>query len=71
VGVIEYVHTRLLELREEGVGIILFSEDLDEILTLSDQIAVIFKGEILGLFNADEADLEQIGLLMAGVKEGL
>lgn len=71
VGVIEYVHTRLLELREQGVGILLFSEDLDEILTLSDRIAVIFKGEILGIFDAAEADLEKIGLLMAGVKEGM
>ena len=71
VGVIEYVHNRLLELRSQGVGILLFSEDLDEILTLSDRIAVIFKGEILGIFDSAEADLEKIGLLMAGVKEGL
>ena len=71
VGVIEYVHNQLLELRSQGVGILLFSEDLDEILTLSDRIAVIFKGEILGIFDSAEADLEKIGLLMAGVKEGL
>jgi simple sugar transport system ATP-binding protein len=70
VGVIEYVHKQLLELRGQGVGIILFSEDLDEILTLSDRIAVIFKGQILGLFDADGAELEKIGLLMAGVKDG-
>ncbi len=70
VGVIEYVHNQLLKLREQGAGIILFSEDLDEILTLSDRIAVIFKGEILGIFEASEANIENIGLLMAGVKDG-
>ena len=70
VGVIEYVHGQFLSLRNNRVGILLFSEDLDEILTLSDRIAIIFRGEIVGLFNADEVDLEKIGLLMAGVKEG-
>jgi len=70
VGVIEYVHNQFLELREKGVGIVLFSEDLDEILTLADRIAVIFKGEILGIFDAADSDIETIGLLMAGVKEG-
>jgi general nucleoside transport system ATP-binding protein len=70
VGVIEYVHKRFLELRDAGVGIMLFSEDLDEILTLSDRIAVIFRGKILGIFDAAEADIDKIGLLMAGVEEG-
>jgi simple sugar transport system ATP-binding protein len=69
VGVIEYVHEQFLELRSQGVGIWLFSEDLDEILTLTDRIAVIYQGEILGLFDAEEADIEKIGLLMAGVRE--
>ena len=70
VGVIEYVHNQFLKLRDEGVGILLFSEDLDEVLTLSDCIAVIFQGEILGVFDAADADIDKIGLLMAGVKEG-
>jgi general nucleoside transport system ATP-binding protein len=69
VGVIEYVHNQFLKLRSEGVGIMLFSEDLDEVLTLADRIAVIYQGEILGVFDADEATIEKIGLLMAGVKE--
>jgi simple sugar transport system ATP-binding protein len=69
VGVIEYVHHQFLELRSKDVGILLFSEDLDEILTLSDCIAVIFQGEILGLFDAEDADIDKIGLLMAGVRE--
>ena len=70
VGVIEYVHNQFLQLRGEGVGIVLFSEDLDEILTLADRIAVIFQGEILGLYEAKHAGIEKIGLLMAGVTEG-
>lgn len=69
VGVIEYVHNQFLKLRGEGVGILLFSEDLDEILTLSDRIAVIFQGQILGLIDTKMAEIETIGLLMAGVKE--
>jgi ABC-type uncharacterized transport system ATPase subunit len=71
VGVIEYVHKQFLNLRKDGVGILLFSEDLDEVLTLSDRIAIIYQGEIMGLFNAGEVDIETIGLLMAGVKEGI
>jgi general nucleoside transport system ATP-binding protein len=69
VGVIEYVHKRLLEKREEGIGILLASEDLDEIMDLSDRIAVLFKGQILGIFDEQEADIEKIGLLMAGVTD--
>jgi simple sugar transport system ATP-binding protein len=67
VGVIEYVRKRLLEKRAEGIGILLSSEDLDDIFNLSDRIAVIFQGEIMGIFDTSEANLEQIGLLMAGV----
>ena len=67
VGVIEYVHKQLLEMRRNGVGILLISEDLDEIFNLSDRIAVMFKGKILKIFNANDADLDSIGLLMAGI----
>jgi ABC-type uncharacterized transport system ATPase subunit len=69
VGVVEYVHRRLLEKRAEGVGILLSSEDLDEVLDLSDRIAVFFKGQVMGVFDAREAKLEQISLLMAGVTD--
>jgi ABC-type uncharacterized transport system ATPase subunit len=69
VGVIEYVHQRLLEKRAEGIGILLASEDLDEIMDLSDRIAIIFKGQIMGIFECKEAKIEKIGLLMAGVKD--
>ncbi|PWB53957.1 MAG: ABC transporter ATP-binding protein [Anaerolineales bacterium] len=67
VGVIEYVHNKLLDMRRSGIGILLISEDLDEIFNLSDRIAVMFKGRILKIFDAHEANLESIGLLMAGI----
>ena len=68
VGVIEYVHNQLLEMRRNGVGILLISEDLDEIFNLSDRIAVMFRGRILKIFDAQDADIESIGLLMAGIE---
>lgn len=66
VGVIEYMHERLLEKRRNDFGILLASEELDELLSLADRIVVIFKGRILGEFAAGTADIERIGLLMAG-----
>lgn len=69
VGAVEYVHKKLLEQRKEGVGILLISEDLDEIFKLSDRIAVVFDGQIMGMYKADEVDRETIGMLMAGVRE--
>jgi ABC-type uncharacterized transport system ATPase subunit len=68
VGAIENVHMKLLGQRKAGVAILLFSEDLEEIFSLADRIAVIFKGQIVGLFDIQEAQLEEIGLLMAGVE---
>lgn len=69
VGAIEYVHKRLLTLRDGGAAVLLISEDLDEIMNLSDRISVIFKGRILDTFSRADATREKIGLLMAGVKE--
>jgi simple sugar transport system ATP-binding protein len=69
IGATEYVHHRLLEQREAGTATLLISEDLDEIMALSDRIAVIFEGEIMGVVPRDQATAEQIGLLMAGVAE--
>ncbi|MBN1145862.1 MAG: ABC transporter ATP-binding protein [Anaerolineales bacterium] len=68
IGATEYVHKRLLEQRQEGTAILLISEDLDEILALSDRIAVIYEGQIMGIVERDRATPEQLGLLMAGVK---
>jgi simple sugar transport system ATP-binding protein len=69
VGSIEYIHKRLLEKRDEGCAILLVSTELDEVLELSDRIAVMFDGEIIAIVDAEGATKEQIGLLMAGVVE--
>ncbi len=69
VGVIEYMHGALMEKRAQGGGILLASEDLDELFTIADTIVVMHKGRILGRFAADKADLATIGLLMAGHSE--
>ena len=68
VGATEYVRGKLLEQRDKGAAILLISEDLDEILALSDRIAVIYEGRILGVIAADEANPERLGLLMSGVQ---
>lgn len=66
VGATENVWQLLLAQREQGMAILLISEDLEEILSLSDRVAVIFEGQIMGLLPAKEADMGQIGLMMAG-----
>jgi simple sugar transport system ATP-binding protein len=68
IGATEYVHQRLLDQRSEGTATLLISEDLDEILALSDRISVIYEGKIMGEMSSDQANFEQIGLMMAGVK---
>ncbi len=70
VGSIEYIHGRIIEKRDEGTAVLLVSPELDEVMSLSDRIAVMFEGEIVDILPAEEATREQIGLLMAGVKEG-
>ena len=67
VGAMEYIHQRILQERERGAGILLISEDLDEIFSLSDRIVVIFEGEIMGEARGATASREQIGLWMSGV----
>jgi simple sugar transport system ATP-binding protein len=66
VGAIETVHTYLRDAAADGVAVLLISEDLDEILSLADRIAVMYEGAVLGEFDADDADVDEIGLLMAG-----
>jgi simple sugar transport system ATP-binding protein len=66
VGATEAVHKLLLEQRSQGAAILLISEDLDELLAVSDRIAVIFDGQIVGEMPAENADVELMGLLMAG-----
>ncbi len=69
IGASEYIHLRLLEQRLTGTATLLISEDLDEILALSDRIAIIYEGKIMGIVKSEEATLEQLGLMMAGVVE--
>jgi simple sugar transport system ATP-binding protein len=69
IGATEYVHHRLLEQRAEGTAILLISEDLDEILALSDRIIVIYEGKIMGEVITEQATPEKLGLMMAGVRD--
>ena len=68
VGAMEYVHQRILQERERGAGILLISEDLDEIFNLSDSIVVLYEGQIMGEIRCENATREQVGLWMSGVK---
>ena len=68
IGATEYIHRCLLDERAKGTATLLISEDLDEILALSDRIAVIYEGEIVGVVNRADADVETLGLMMAGVQ---
>jgi simple sugar transport system ATP-binding protein len=66
VGSIEYIHDRLVEARDRGVGVLIVSTELDEILSLSDRILVMFRGRIVAEFAGAGADKNRIGLAMAG-----
>ena len=66
VGAAEYVHKQLIQQRDSGVGVLLLSLDLDEILLVSDRIAVIYAGKIMGVFERVTVDVDKIGPLMGG-----
>jgi simple sugar transport system ATP-binding protein len=66
IGATEYIHHRLLEERANGTAILLISEDLDEILALSDRIAVMYEGRIVGVVSSAEVNIQQLGAMMAG-----
>jgi simple sugar transport system ATP-binding protein len=68
VGSIEYIHNRVIEKRDEGTAVLLVSPELDEIIALSDRIAVMYKGQIVDIVPAVGVNKEYLGLLMAGVK---
>jgi len=70
VGSIEYIHKRLVEERDNGKAVLLVSLELDEVLNLSDRIAVVNNGELIGIIDAKDADENKIGLMMAGIKRG-
>lgn len=68
IGATEQVRQVLLAQRERGAAILLISEDLEEIMMLSDRIMVLFNGEVMGILDAESADIEDIGLMMAGTR---
>lgn len=68
VGSIEYIHHRLMEKRDDGCAVLLVSTELDEIMQLSDRIAVMYRGQILDILDAKDTSKEMLGLLMAGIK---
>jgi ABC-type uncharacterized transport system ATPase subunit len=70
VGATEAVRNLVLKERRRGVGVLLISEDLDELLALSDRLAVFYEGKIVGVMRAEEATAERLGLLMAGQVDG-
>jgi len=69
IGATEWVQRKLLDQRRKGAAILLISEDLDELLSVSDRIAVMYEGRIMGIVDAEEADVAQLGLWMAGATE--
>jgi ABC-type uncharacterized transport system ATPase subunit len=69
VGSIEFIHQQIIKQRDEGAAVLLVSAELDEIMALSDRIAVMVHGRIIQTLNAEDATREQLGLLMAGIRE--
>ena len=69
VGSIEYIHKEIINMRDRGVAVLLVSAELDEIMSLSDRIAVMYRGEIVATIDRKDATREGLGLLMAGVHE--
>lgn len=69
VGSIEYIHSQIIKMRDEGAAVIVVSAELDEIMGLADRIVVMFHGEIVGEMPAKEATKENLGLLMVGIHE--
>jgi general nucleoside transport system ATP-binding protein len=70
VGATEFVRNKLIEAKKEKAGILLLSEDLDEILTLSDWVAPIYEGQLMGIIPGEEAKREMVGAMMAGSVTG-
>jgi simple sugar transport system ATP-binding protein len=69
VGSIEFIHSEIIKMRDRGVAVLLVSAELDEIMALSDRIAVMFSGRIVAILDRADATRERLGLLMAGSGE--
>ncbi|MEC9484771.1 MAG: ABC transporter ATP-binding protein [Candidatus Izemoplasma sp.] len=70
VGAIEYIHKRLVQERDNGRAVLLISLELEEVLNVSDRIAVIYEGEVVGIVDAKETNANELGLMMSGSKRG-
>ncbi len=70
IGAIEFIHQRIVDLRDAGVAVLLVSVELDEILSLADRVAVMFDGSIIGERDIKDTDENELGLLMAGIAGG-
>lgn len=68
VGAIEYIHSQLVKERDEGKAVLLVSLELDEVMSLSDRILVMYEGEIVGELDPKKTTVEELGLYMAGAK---
>jgi simple sugar transport system ATP-binding protein len=68
VGATEFVRKKLMEAKREKAGILLISEDLEEVLSLSDWVAPIYEGEFMGIIPGEQADKELVGAMMAGLR---
>jgi simple sugar transport system ATP-binding protein len=66
VGSIEFIHRQIVEQRDHGLAVLLVSSELDEVLSLSDRVAVMYRGRIAAVLEGDQIERERIGLLMAG-----
>lgn len=66
LGAVTYVHQQLLQARTQGAGVLLISEDLEELLSLADRLYVLYKGQLSSSLPIDQIDIQTIGLMMAG-----
>ena len=68
VGAIEYIHSQLVAERDKGKAVLMVSLELDEVMSLSDRILVMYEGEIVGELDPAATDVQELGLYMAGAK---
>ena len=66
VGAVEYIHNQLIDQRDKGVGIVLVSTEMEEIMRLSDRIIVLYEGRAMGCVRPSETTVEEMGLMMGG-----
>ena len=70
VGSIQYIHRRIVEARDAGLGVLLNSSELDEVLALADRVIVMYRGGIIGEVSGSDATRDSVGMLMAGAGAG-